>query len=46
MNKTEAAIKQINIKDILAGLEYETLEMIFIQSKRELDDRFLKRLLK
>lgn len=43
-NKDEinAKIKQIDIRLILSELQYETLEMIFIESKKELDHRFMR----
>ena len=42
MKKIEADLKQLQIREIMQGVTYETLELIFIESKRELDKRFFE----
>ena len=40
MNKIEADLKQLEIQRIMRSLTYETLELIYIESQRELNKRF------
>ena len=41
MEVKEKDKKQIEIREVVRSLSYETLELLFIESKRELDERFI-----
>ena len=40
MDKITSDLKQLEIRGIMQGLSYETLELIFIENQRELNKRF------
>ena len=40
MNKIEADLKQVSVRDTFKILTTDLLEIIFVESKRELDKRF------
>lgn len=42
MNRIEADLKQLQIREVMKSLSYDMLELVHIESKRELDDKFLK----